>query len=101
MIVRGCGGCGSKQTGLMNMLEVLNTLVSMYHDTSFCSVTCIINTYAGVHSSFVTVLYCSFEVLSIMTIVCVTTNTDQGAGSEGARFPHTAPHRKKQLRMNI
>ena len=28
---RWCGGCGSKKTGLMNMLEALNTLVSMIH----------------------------------------------------------------------
>ena len=31
MFLRWCGGCGIQKTGLMNMLEALNTLVSIIH----------------------------------------------------------------------
>ena len=31
MLIRWCEGCDSKKPGLMNMLEALNTLVSIIH----------------------------------------------------------------------
>ena len=33
MFFRWCGGCGSKKSGLMNMLEAQNTLVSILNPT--------------------------------------------------------------------
>ena len=42
MFFRWCGGCGSKKSGLMNMLEAQNTLVSILNPTVLtCSSTAI------------------------------------------------------------